>query len=90
MDTEVGRGVGQFHVVPGRGWQSKHCRRLQGTRQGRCGGCEPEVGGGREEVRASPSSGVSGLGTSGPLGGPGDGSGVTLPMLLESDALLTH
>ena len=46
MDTEVGRGVGQFHVVPGRGWQSKHCRRLQGTRQGRCGGCEPAVGGG--------------------------------------------
>lgn len=45
MDTEVGRGVGQFHVVPGRGWQSKHCRRLQGTRQGRRGGCEPEVGG---------------------------------------------
>lgn len=77
-----------FHVSPGKGWQSKHCRRLQGTRQWRPRGCEPEVRGAK--VWASLLSGGSGLGTRGPLGGPGDGGGVTLPMLLEPDALLTH
>lgn len=32
-------------MSPGKGWQSKHCRRLQGLRQWRPRGCEPEVRG---------------------------------------------
>lgn len=90
MDTEVGRGVGVsstwFQAGAGRASTADACQAP--GRGDRCRGCEPEIRG--LDVRASPSSGGSGLGTSGPLGGPGDGSEVTLPMLLEPDALLTQ
>lgn len=63
MDTEVGRGVGVgstwFHAGAGRASTADACQAP--GRGDRCRGCEPEIWG--LKVRASPSSGGSGLGT---------------------------